>query len=503
MTDEPEQADQDESKRQDINIGVQGNVDGELNVAGHDIIQQRYEQETIIQKLPLPVVIGGLGALAVGLIVVVFFVLRGQQASSQQVANQVSETVNQGQATTAAGLDTVGQGIGEANQSLQTLAAPTATPKPPFEPAAEGEMLVVVPDFTGTQGATAATRIYRALTDRVSSLSLSHVRVERLDGVAPEVRDDALAISDKYNATLVIWGTADDYAFEPFFEIKEPEQSIIKGSEENPLPSLGTTLNTDLPTFTAYVVEGAPNDFEYLMLFSLGQITLLSGNAEQSIPLLQEAAQSEISGSNSDANRAIVYFYLGLAEGYLGYKNQDVDQLNQSIDDLNQAIQLDPQLYTAYNNRGYVNLLLGNADQALADFSQSIEINPNYVRAYNNRAYIYLEVTKDLQAALDDANKAIELDPTNALAYNNRGTAYQYMGDLDKAIPDYNQAIQLDPATPLYYASRGLAYAEQGNTQAAVDDLNQYLDLAPDTDPLYSYIQGQKDTLLGTPTAAP
>ena len=51
-----------------------------------------------------------------------------------------------------------------------------------------------------------------------------------------------------------------------------------------------------------------------------------------------------------------------------------------------EAIELNPQLTTAYNNRGNVYKDMGkNSDRAIQDYDKAIKLNPNLAAAYYNR----------------------------------------------------------------------------------------------------------------------
>ena len=80
---------------------------------------------------------------------------------------------------------------------------------------------------------------------------------------------------------------------------------------------------------------------------------------------------------------------------------------------------------------------------AIGFCNQAIELNPNNYRAYHERglAYCYL---KNYKQAIEDYNKAIELDNDYFEAYGNRGIAYCYLKNYKQAIKDFNRAIQLN-----------------------------------------------------------
>ena len=55
-----------------------------------------------------------------------------------------------------------------------------------------------------------------------------------------------------------------------------------------------------------------------------------------------------------------------------------------------QLIQKDPKDATAYYNRGVSYRETGKLDLAMADYGRAIEINPNYFEAYNNRGNLFM-----------------------------------------------------------------------------------------------------------------
>ena len=62
----------------------------------------------------------------------------------------------------------------------------------------------------------------------------------------------------------------------------------------------------------------------------------------------------------------------------------------------------------------------GEYDLAIKDFNRAIELNPNNFFAYNNRGNAYDKI-EDFDRAIEDFNAAIKLKSDYAKAYNNRG----------------------------------------------------------------------------------
>ena len=84
-----------------------------------------------------------------------------------------------------------------------------------------------------------------------------------------------------------------------------------------------------------------------------------------------------------------------------------------------EAIELNPNCYEAYSNRGVVYAQLKQYERAIQDFDKSILINPNYSEAYSNLGVAHSEL-KQYELSIQYFNKAIELNPDNAITYLNR-----------------------------------------------------------------------------------
>lgn len=87
-------------------------------------------------------------------------------------------------------------------------------------------------------------------------------------------------------------------------------------------------------------------------------------------------------------------------------------------------------------------------DAAIEKYTLAIELNPNDYALYNNRGAAY-HATREYQKAIADYTKAAELNPYHFSAYNNRGAAYEDIGDIQRAVADYQKALELDPENKL------------------------------------------------------
>ena len=165
-------------------------------------------------------------------------------------------------------------------------------------------------------------------------------------------------------------------------------------------------------------------------------------------------------------------------ELYRGFSAGDKGDLDKAIRHYNKAIELKPDFFGAYNDRGIIYSKKGDFDNAIKDLNKAIELNPNLTEAYNNRGIAYNR-KGEIDTAIHNYSKAIELSPNNAKAYKNRGTAYFQKGDFDIAIHNYSQAIELKPAYAEAYNNRGTAYFQKGDFDNAIKDLTTAIELKP------------------------
>lgn len=174
------------------------------------------------------------------------------------------------------------------------------------------------------------------------------------------------------------------------------------------------------------------------------------------------------------------------------------------------AIQLDPEYYSAYNNRGIVLDEMGRYSEALRDYDIAIALYPLDADYYVNRGVTYHNlrryedaireydialtfdeesantyrnrgVTQEAMGRLGEAiwsfNQSIRLDSTNAELFYSRGNVFKGMEQYEKALADFDQAIFLDPTYAYAYFNRGVLYEELGHDEEAANDYNRYLEI--------------------------
>lgn len=126
----------------------------------------------------------------------------------------------------------------------------------------------------------------------------------------------------------------------------------------------------------------------------------------------------------------------------MGYEYHKKGQYDKAIVEYNRALELNPQNFEAYVNRGNAYEAKGAHEDAIADYNRAIEINPNYGGAYMNKGVVYARMGQYDQA-ISNISKGIDIDPKNGEMYFNRAVTYFHNNEYDKAWDDVNKAQNL------------------------------------------------------------
>ena len=375
-----------------------------------------------------------------------------------------------------------------------------------------GEILVLVAEFKGSGSYDPTTRIHRTLYEAVEAANLQNVRIERVPD-SPEVSKDALLLGDRYEATVVIWGTFDEAAIEPRFEIvKNPGFC-------SPLPELEQAINTDVRSFNLYMARDLPLTYEYFTLVTLGQLYLFEDELTSAVDVFSQALEINLGDREAAMATHHVYELRGFAYGSLG-------SYSDALADYKQSLEINPEQVDAYTSMAIVQIMMGDYQAAMRLIDDALEIDDQFWNAYRVKGLIHY-LLGDYEDALAELNVALALlpgdydiskDMENALKldiYGNRALVYDALGEVDKARLDYERALEIDPNSvhiyhnlghlelassgnpeialkyfdkalsleyqdPKTYQGRGVAYRWLGNYDAAMEDFQRVIDSAPE-----------------------
>jgi tetratricopeptide (TPR) repeat protein len=206
---------------------------------------------------------------------------------------------------------------------------------------------------------------------------------------------------------------------------------------------------------------------------------------------------------------------------YLGYdllNLQRYDELLKLTAEYNDVLSREPDIPLL---AGYVHKHNGNLDEARADFTEALNRDPDVVTAYVNRGYV-LHDLRESKAAASDFEAAIQRDPKNGeahlgLAYANldqrksriaikesevaerilgdseaihliRGTAYGQSGQLTKAASEYQLALKFNPNDPsLHLALAGVLFSQR-RYHDSIGELQIAQGLSPTDASIYAFL---------------
>jgi tetratricopeptide (TPR) repeat protein len=146
-------------------------------------------------------------------------------------------------------------------------------------------------------------------------------------------------------------------------------------------------------------------------------------------------------------------------------------KIAEIVSSYDQILDMNPEMTSAYVNRGTARYEMGDYTGAHEDFSKAITLNPKESESYLNRG-LAREKLKNYKGALSDYATALKLSGDDHRVYKYRGNAYFQMRDFKNAVEQYTISIGLYPYDAGSFYNRGLArYYLTRDTEAACADL--------------------------------
>jgi tetratricopeptide (TPR) repeat protein len=170
-----------------------------------------------------------------------------------------------------------------------------------------------------------------------------------------------------------------------------------------------------------------------------------------------------------------------------GYVHKHEGQSELAEQDFTEALNRDPNVVTAYVNRGYMLNDLHRSRAAAEDFETALKREPKNGEAHLGLAYANLDLHKP-QAALRQAQLAeAELGDSKHI-HLIRATAFGREGMLAKSADEYRAALKFTPEDgSLHFAQGGTLYSER-QYHDAVDELLIAQKLSPDNAFIYALL---------------
>ncbi len=156
---------------------------------------------------------------------------------------------------------------------------------------------------------------------------------------------------------------------------------------------------------------------------------------------------------------------LPLLAGYVAKHDRN---LELAVQDFTEALKRDPDVVTAYTNRGFVLNDLRQPAQAAADFEQALRREPKNGEAHMGLAFAELNL-RHPQAAVRQTQLAEQVLGDSELIHVIRATAYGREGLLTKSAAEYRAALKFDPDDgSLYLGLANVFFAQRHYKDAIV-----------------------------------
>lgn len=170
-----------------------------------------------------------------------------------------------------------------------------------------------------------------------------------------------------------------------------------------------------------------------------------------------------------------------------GYVHKHNGQVDEAREDFTQTLARDPNVVTAYVNRGYILHDLRESKAAAADFQAAIQRDANNGEAHLGLAYANLDMRKS-QIALKESEVAERILGDSEAIHLIRGTAYGQRHQLPKAAEEYRLALKFNPDDPqIHLALAGVLYSER-RYHDSIDELRVVEKLSPNDANTYALL---------------
>jgi tetratricopeptide (TPR) repeat protein len=376
----------------------------------------------------------------------------------------------------------------------ETLAPPITTSQP-IEPEGPAEILILVSRFSGSADYEPTTRIYSQLSDHIFETVPGLARVERVEEVVSS-RKEAVALASRYKASMIVWGTFDNFGISPRYEVTR-DSLVMKMS----------TMQLDQATrhnlsdrFEPYITQNLAAEISFVSLRAVAEMCLLNLNVDAALRVFDRALSLVL-----DRERARA---LGVAQVYLAIAairfvlNLDKEALeaNDKARELEpqdlmaelQSLQIRSRLkkssFTEYFKqvkeifRSRLEQGTDTPDQVEAIKTVLAKLEPVHTVA-DFQKLVESELPKVTPVVSKPGNRQFEKDVTTHLQ---RAQDLYLVNKYKKALKEIQSALRLNPRCGEAFAVRATILGTIGNIEEALSDLKKAEALKPNHYQIYT-----------------
>ena len=131
----------------------------------------------------------------------------------------------------------------------------------------------------------------------------------------------------------------------------------------------------------------------------------------------------------------------------MGTAYAKLKQYDKASNCYDRVLELQPDYFLAWSNRGNLLSDLSYAAEALESYEKALQLNPNYPEAWTNCGNAFFDLGRFEDARLAH-ERALAIDPNYGEAWSNHGNALLELKRGEEAYESYQKAFSLKPSHP-------------------------------------------------------
>jgi CHAT domain-containing protein/tetratricopeptide (TPR) repeat protein len=172
-----------------------------------------------------------------------------------------------------------------------------------------------------------------------------------------------------------------------------------------------------------------------------------------------------------------------------GNKQLEAGDFEEAITSYDKALNLKPNYYLAFNNKGRVLFNLGRFEEAFISFDKVVKIKPDYHETWSDRGVVLVNLGR-FEEAFVSYKEALNLKPDYHLALHGQGTLLEKLGRFEEAFASFDKAVKFKPDYHEAWNNRGSLLSNRlSRYEEAITSYKEALRFKPD-DHIYWYNQG-------------
>jgi tetratricopeptide (TPR) repeat protein len=396
--------------------------------------------------------------------------------------------------------------------------AEPAAQRKDIKPEGPAEILTLVARFAGSASYDATARIYGELADHVFEVIPEIGRVERIEEVVA-ARQEAIALAERYQASMVVWGTYDDLGIRPRYEVTRDSRVLQKS-----MIQLDQATRHQLKErYDTYITTHLASEITFLSLRAIGNMCLLNLNYEAALNAFKRALalvpdpERVRSLAGADIYQSMVGIYISLkqyedalaANAAARELNPDdiLNQLqllllkllaekrtsDQMIEDLCALLRerLENSSVSSEEREGFTKLLALLAAKSPSDLKKMAEdtakemsvLSARHTREFSKDVMTHLvraqrsSVEEHFQNSLTECRKALRLNPRCAPALVLKAYALAVLDRIPEALRELQHAERISPSYEAIYFIRSGILTEGGKYREGLAEIEKALAL--------------------------